>query len=71
MKYKDFRIGCEFRTGSGKRWRCTDKGTRVIVAIHVEQYPDDPSWTHGPPYALEEMVFDEYAQEDCVKIESA
>lgn len=35
MKYKDFRIGCEFRTGNEKRRRCTDKGTRVIVDIYA------------------------------------
>ena len=32
MTKNDFRIGLEFYTGSGK-WRCTDIGTRVIVAI--------------------------------------
>jgi hypothetical protein len=35
MKYADFHIGMEFFTGSGK-WRCTDIGTRVIVAISLE-----------------------------------
>lgn len=35
MKHADFYIGMEFFTGSGK-WRCTDIGTRVIVAISLE-----------------------------------
>ena len=35
MKHLDFHIGLEFFTGSGK-WRCTDIGTRVIVAISLE-----------------------------------
>ena len=35
MKHADFHIGMEFFTGSG-RWRCTDIGTRVIVAISLE-----------------------------------
>jgi len=35
MKYEDFYIGLEFFTGGGK-WRCTDIGTRVIVAISLE-----------------------------------
>jgi hypothetical protein len=35
MKHADFHIGMEFFTGAGK-WRCTDIGTRVIVAISLE-----------------------------------
>ncbi len=35
MKYSDFHIGTEFFTATGK-WRCTDVGTRVIVAISLE-----------------------------------
>lgn len=35
MKHTDFHIGLEFFTGAGK-WRCTDVGTRVIVAISLE-----------------------------------
>ena len=35
MKHEDFHIGLEFFTGGGK-WRCTDIGTRVIVAISLE-----------------------------------
>ena len=35
MKHSDFHIGTEFFTVAGK-WRCTDVGTRVIVAISLE-----------------------------------
>ncbi len=50
MTTKDFHIGLEFWCG-GKRWRCTDVGTRVIVAISLEAHevvsserdPNDPS----------------------------
>jgi len=35
MKHSDFHIGTEFFTATGK-WRCTDVGTRVIVAISLE-----------------------------------
>ena len=35
MQHSDFHIGTEFFTGTGK-WRCTDVGTRVIVAISLE-----------------------------------
>ena len=35
MQKKDFSIGVQFYCG-GRRWRCTDVGTRVIVAISLE-----------------------------------
>ena len=35
MQHCDFAIGLEFRCAE-KRWRCTDVGTRVIVAISLE-----------------------------------
>jgi hypothetical protein len=35
MRHGDFHIGSEFYTSTGK-WRCTDVGTRVIVAISLE-----------------------------------
>ena len=35
MKLQQFSIGLEFRC-SGKRWRCTDVGSRVVVAISLE-----------------------------------
>jgi len=57
MKKEDFQIGCEFYTGSGK-WRCTDIGTRVIIAVKLDK--KDESFYSGPPYALEEQIFDEY-----------
>ncbi len=57
------------------RWRCTDIGTRVIVAIKISEisittYKDgatvnntddkpDSSWFNGPPYTVAELVFDE------------
>lgn len=56
MRYDEFKIGDEFTCG-GKRWRCTDTGTRVIVAICLSDH--DESWFAGPPYATGELVFDE------------
>lgn len=35
VRHSDFQIGTEFFTETGK-WRCTDVGTRVIVAISLE-----------------------------------
>jgi hypothetical protein len=34
MIHSDFFIGREFLTGAGK-WRCTDVGTCVIVAMRI------------------------------------
>ena len=69
MKHSDFEIGTSFLTASGE-WRCTDIGRRTITAIHIE--PDrDPSWYSGPPYAVAEIVFDEYDLEGCYRTEVA
>ena len=63
MKKQDFTIGTEFYTATGK-WRCTDVGARVIVAIKLD-HADDPSWYKGPPYAVVESVFDEDGMGGC------
>jgi hypothetical protein len=80
MTHSEFQIGQEFWCG-GKRWRCTDIGSRVVVAICLEphevatvenrdgekrNFTDDPSWLNGPPYAVAEYVFDEYALAGCL-----
>lgn len=58
MKHSDFKIGEKFFASAGFEWLCTDKGTRTITAIMLD--PDkDVSWFNGPPYAVEEVVFDE------------
>jgi hypothetical protein len=36
MRHDDFRIGIEFRCGD-REWLCTDKGSRVVVAICVDR----------------------------------
>jgi hypothetical protein len=41
MKHSAFKIGMEFMTGAG-RWRCTDVGTRTIVAIRLDL--DHDTW---------------------------
>jgi len=58
MKHSDFYIGIEFECGE-KMWRCTDIGSRTIVAVCLSDHPDDLSWYNGPPYAVAEFVFDE------------
>lgn len=62
MKRDDFRIGLEFYTASGK-WRCTDIGARVVIAITLDQ--DDPRNYSSPPYSIAENVFDEYDMQGC------
>lgn len=63
MKFTDFEIGNTFYTASGT-WRCTDIGTRTVIAIKISER-DDPSWLTGPPYAVAEMAFDEEDRESC------
>lgn len=36
MQHSDFRTGETFWSG-GRQWRCTDIGTRTIVAIRIDQ----------------------------------
>jgi hypothetical protein len=85
MKHAQFFVGVEFWCG-GRRWRCTDIGSRTIIAISLEPHEvesvkmakgaalpadeqrnltNDPSWLNGPPYAVDETVFDEYDLEGC------
>ncbi len=64
MTHSDFSMGHEFISG-GRRWRCTDVGTRTIAAICLAEHPDDESWYNGPPYAVVERVFDEYDMDGC------
>jgi len=64
MKIEDFKIGGKFYASAGFEWLCTDKGTRTITAIMLE--PDkDESWFIGPPYSVDEVVFDEHGMKSC------
>lgn len=64
MKHSDFYIGLKFFGSAGFIWRCTDVGSRTITAIMLED-GRDASWYNGPPYAVAEIVFDEYDFADC------
>jgi hypothetical protein len=64
VRHDECYIGLEFHTAAG-RWRCTDVGTRVVVAIKLDA--PDTSWHDGPPYAITETVFDEYDLEGCAR----
>ncbi|MDT8843837.1 hypothetical protein ParKJ_41310 [Paraburkholderia fungorum] len=67
MKHSDFHIGLEFMGIAGFWWRCTDVGTRIIVAIQLDR--DDPHWYSGPPYIAKEVVFDEHEIAACHRTE--
>jgi hypothetical protein len=54
----DFQVGeTIFRSGGG-RFLCTDVGTRTVIAIRYT--PRTPENMDGPPYFLQEVVFDEF-----------
>lgn len=63
MKHADFYIGLEFVASAGFRWRCTDVGSRTILAIQLDR--KDPNWYQGPPYITKEVVFDEHEMARC------
>ena len=68
MKHSEFHIGLEFTTDKPARWRCTDVGTRTIVAIELDHDPD--WWAYkGPPYGAAEVVFDEDDFPGCSPVE--
>ena len=87
MELRDFLIGETFWTHSGA-FRCTDIGTRVVVAVKLgpravsrgesvdgdvritKRIDDDSSWLNGPPYAVEEVVFDENELLGCFRTEA-
>jgi hypothetical protein len=46
MKHSDFIIGCTFRC-SDRVWRCTDIGTRTIIAIRIESIETVVSGSEG------------------------
>lgn len=64
VKHNMFSIGVNFYTATGK-WRCTDVGCRTIVAIKIDEHPDDMSWLSGPPYIVAEKVFNEHDFDGC------
>jgi hypothetical protein len=61
VKRSEFVIGREFSCG-GKRWRCTDIGTRVIVAICLEPHEIVTSLAGdklgGPPRGVRSITDD-------------
>ena len=44
---------------------CNDNYDEGWIGVCLDAHPGDPSWYHGPPYAVAEIVFDEYDLEAC------
>lgn len=64
MEHKDFAIGEKFFCNN-QTWLCTDIGTRSITAIYADI---EDHWLKGPPYAMAEIVFNEYDFPGCFKV---
>ena len=67
MDHTAFVIGLEFWK-SGARWRCTDVGTRTVVAIKLDH--ENKLLQEGPPYAVDEYLLDEYDLPACYPVHS-
>lgn len=63
MNHSDFKIGLEFMSVGGFPYRCTDVGRRTIAAIALTE--GGQAWFEGPPYAVNEKVFDELDIANC------
>ena len=81
MELRDFMAGECFYLG-GKKYLCTDKGSRTIAAICLseivvrmngktipmtEEEARKNGWLNGPPYSIQELALDEYDIEACTK----
>lgn len=54
MKMTDFQIGMHFLNNTGKLWRCTDVGTRTVLAI---DRPPASEWPCNFITMISELVF--------------
>lgn len=63
MKHSDFSIDLLFLSAGGFPYLCTDVGQRTITAIPLRE--GSGLWRVGPPYAVQEEVFDELAMDSC------
>lgn len=67
MEHREFQVGRAFWCGDNK-FLCTDMGTRTIIAVRIgAKEMEDPSWLNGPPFAVDEVVFDEDDIKGCSK----
>lgn len=64
MKINDFKIGHTFYGSGNFLWLCTDIGTRTVTAIFLDPKKEDV-WFQGPPYDVNEIVFNEIDMSHC------
>lgn len=55
MLYSEFEVGKTFKCG-GKTWLCTDKGTRVVIAICLS-FCRTNDWGRGLPEEQQERAW--------------
>lgn len=48
--------------GPNRKYKVTDVGSRVVVAVEITVDRASDGWLIGPPYAVVEQVFDEEDQ---------
>lgn len=63
MKISDFYPGLVFNSAGGFEYRCTDVGSRTILAVLLSGV--DPVFVQGPPYIQREEVFAEHELKQC------
>ncbi|MBD8088468.1 hypothetical protein IFT48_00490 [Pseudomonas fluorescens] len=63
MDISQFYIGLVFNSGGGFEYRCTDVGTRTVLAVLLSGI--DPVFVEGPPYIQTEEVFSEHSLKRC------
>jgi len=83
MKHSDFKMNMEFMMND-EVWRVTDIGIRTVIVIRLGNitiggFPktrtmnrieaESEGWFNGPPYAVQELVFDEDDLPACEPIE--
>lgn len=63
MEISDFYPGLVFNSAGGLEYRCTDVGTRTVLAVLLSGV--DPIFVQGPPYIQTEEVFAEHELKQC------
>lgn len=63
MEISDFYPGLVFNSAGGFEYRCTDVGTRTVLAVLLSGV--DPIFVQGPPYIQTEEVFAEHELNQC------
>ncbi|AXH60250.1 hypothetical protein [Pseudomonas amygdali] len=63
MEISEFYPGLVFNSAGGFEYRCTDVGSRTVLAVLLSGV--DPVFVQGPPYIQTEEVFAEHELKQC------